>query len=67
MTPEQLVKQILDRIREENNLNSDDALAQHLHVSDTAIYRWRKGELHKSVKILLPELYRLANDSKTAA
>ena len=59
MTVEQLpiidtheVKQLLDRTRERHGLSSDEKLAKFLGVSDQAIYRWRRGQIDKSARIL---------------
>lgn len=49
-----LVNNLLDRVRLERGLSSDDKLAKALGVSDTTIYRWRTGTLDKSARVLLP-------------
>lgn len=49
-----LVNRLLDRIREEQHITSDEKLAHSLGVSDTTIYRWRRGQIDKVAVILMP-------------
>ena len=49
-----IVNQVLDKIRQTENLSSDEALSRHLNVSSLAIYRWRNGALPKAARILIP-------------
>ncbi len=49
-----LVNQTFDKARTTLDLSSDEKLARHLGVSNVAIYRWRKGELSRPAKILIP-------------
>lgn len=59
MTTEQLpiidtveIERLLDATRERYGLTSDEKLAHLLGVSDQAIYRWRRGQIDKSARIL---------------
>lgn len=59
MTTEQIpiigtseIEQLLDATRARYNLSSDEKLARLLGVSGQAIYRWRRGEIDKSARIL---------------
>lgn len=49
-----LVNELLDEIREREGITSDEALGRRLDVSGQAIYRWRKGQIDKIAKALLP-------------
>ena len=49
-TPE--IKDLLDQARARHGLRSDEKLARFLGVSDQAIYRWRRGQIDKSARIL---------------
>lgn len=58
--PEQLpiidVEEIVDLLnatRARHSISSDEKLAHYLGVSDQAIYRWRKGQIDKSARILV--------------
>jgi transcriptional regulator with XRE-family HTH domain len=46
------IEQLLDATRERYGLTSDEKLAHLLGVSDQAIYRWRRGQIDKSARIL---------------
>lgn len=43
---------LLNATRERYKLSSDEKLARLLGVSDQAIYRWRRGQIDKSARIL---------------
>lgn len=45
--------QILNATRKRYRLSSDQKLAQLLGVSHQAIYRWRRGQIDKSARILV--------------
>lgn len=49
-TPE--IERLLDATRQRYGLTSDEKLARLLGVSDQAIYRWRRGQIDKSARIL---------------
>ena len=49
-----VVNDLLDRARKTHGCTSDERLAKELGVSDMAIYRWRRGILDKSARVLLP-------------
>lgn len=49
-TPE--IEQLLDSTRERYGITSDEKLAQLLGVSGQAIYRWRRGQIDRSARIL---------------
>lgn len=58
--PEQLpiisndeIVDILNTTRTRHGITSDEKLARYLGVSDQAIYRWRKGQIDKSARILV--------------
>jgi transcriptional regulator with XRE-family HTH domain len=46
------IERLLDATRERYGLTSDEKLAHLLGVSDQAIYRWRRGQIDKSARIL---------------
>lgn len=46
------IKRLLDATRERHGFTSDQRLAQFLGVSDQAIYRWRRGQIDRSARIL---------------
>lgn len=58
-----LVNSLLDRIREEQHISSDEKLAHLLGVSDQAIYRWRRGQFGgaKVAIVLLPLVLKHAD------
>jgi transcriptional regulator with XRE-family HTH domain len=47
------VVEILNTVRERQGITSDEKLARYLGVSDQAIYRWRRGQIDKSARILV--------------
>lgn len=49
-----LVNRLLDCIRVDQHITSDEKLGAVLGVSDTTIYRWRHGKIDKVAMILLP-------------
>jgi predicted transcriptional regulator len=49
----QAIVELLDATRERYGIRSDEKLAQLLGVSDMAIYRWRRGQIDKSARIML--------------
>lgn len=58
MTGQELVNALLDHLRDEHGLTSDEQLTKILDVSDTQIWRWRDGQLGKIGRILLPLVYQ---------
>ncbi len=49
-----IVNAALDRMRQEENL-TEEALAKHLGVEASTLWRWRNGKsLGKSTRILIP-------------
>lgn len=46
------IQQLLDKTRERHGITSDEKLARLLGVSDQAIYRWRRGQIDKSARVL---------------
>ncbi len=57
------IDRILDATRIHYGIRSDEKLAQFLGVSDQAIYRWRRGEIAKSARVLVA-LMRMPNITK---
>lgn len=51
LTTEQ-INTLLDGFRERHNITSDESLSRVLGVSDSAIYRWRRGKIDRSAAIL---------------
>ena len=49
----QAIIELLDATRERHGISSDEKLARWLGVSDQAIYRWRRGQIDKSARIML--------------
>lgn len=49
----QAIIELLDTTRERHGISSDEKLAQLLGVSGQAIYRWRRGQIDKSARIML--------------
>ena len=49
-----IVNMILNEIRAHEGISSDAMIGQHLGVSGQAIYRWRKGQITKMMRVLLP-------------
>ena len=49
----QAIVELLDTTRERHGISSDEKLAQLLGVSGQAIYRWRRGQIDKSARIML--------------
>lgn len=46
------IEQLLDRTRERYGITSDEKLARLLGVSGQAIYRWRRGQIDRSARVL---------------
>lgn len=46
------IVRLLNATRERYGLTSDEQLARLLGVSDQSIYRWRRGQIDKSARIL---------------
>lgn len=46
------ISALLDETRQRHGLTSDEKLARLLGVSDQAIYRWRRGQIDKSARVL---------------
>jgi transcriptional regulator with XRE-family HTH domain len=46
------ISALLDEARQRHGLSSDEKLARLLGVSDQAIYRWRRGQIDKSARVL---------------
>lgn len=44
---------LLDAARAAQSLSSDEKLARWLGVSDQAIYRWRRGQIDRSARVML--------------
>lgn len=44
---------LLNTTRERHGITSDEKLARYLGVSDQSIYRWRRGQIDKSARILV--------------
>jgi|GEM_PF-5043376 len=63
----ELLNTVLNTIRAEHNLRSDEALRQHIGVSDLTIYRWRRGEMGKSARKLIPLILEHVERSRVAA
>lgn len=63
----ELVNTILDTIRQEQGLASDEALRKYLDVSDLTVYRWRRGEMGKSARVLIPLIVNHVTQELTAA
>lgn len=57
-----LINQLLNLVRTRYGLTSDEKLAQRLGVSSMAIYRWRRGQIDKSTRVLLPLVLHHADD-----
>lgn len=57
---------ILDHIRSTENISSDEKLARKYDVSDMSIYRWRRGIVDKSTKILVTAALNYARDTPTS-
>lgn len=53
MIDTQEIATILDTTRQRHGITSDEKLAHYLGVSDQAIYRWRRGKIDKSARILV--------------
>jgi hypothetical protein len=58
-----LINKAFDRIKSQNQLRSEAALARHIGVNDMAIRRWRRGEISPSLRIIGPLLVDYACDS----
>lgn len=46
------IEQLLDKTRERYGITSDEKLARLLGVSGQAIYRWRRGQIDRSARVL---------------
>lgn len=46
------IGRLLDATRERYRISSDEKLARLLGVSDQAIYRWRRGQIDKSARVM---------------
>ena len=60
------IVRILDQARQRHQLTSDDQLGRLLGVSGQAIYRWRRGQISKSARILATLMRDLAAVSTAA-
>ena len=47
------IVELLDTTRELHGISSDEKLAKLLGVSGQSIYRWRRGQIDKSARIIL--------------
>jgi hypothetical protein len=65
MTPEQIIRQLLTDLKTEHGFTSDEQLAKHLDVSTVALWRWRRGDLDKSTRVLVPILWQRAAAAET--
>lgn len=61
-----IINEVLNDIRRREELETDVALAAHLQVDYTTIYRWRKGEIGEAARILIPHAYRCEPEVKAA-
>ena len=55
-----MINALFDAIKEANGLSSDSALARHIDVPDMYVWRWRRGEVSASFKVLAPLLVTYA-------
>ena len=53
----QTLNAILNSVREQHGLTSDDALGDLFGVTGQAIYRWRRGEISRSALALATVLH----------
>ncbi len=53
MADTQAIVELLDAARARHGLTSDEKLAHLLGVSGQAIYRWRRGQIDRSARIIL--------------
>ena len=49
----EVVNAALDRARQAHGL-TDEALAEKLGIEASTLWRWRKGKISKSIRILIP-------------
>lgn len=60
MLPQEMIKQLLDEIATEHGFTKEEELAEYLKVSTVALWRWKKGHLDKSTRVLVPILWNRA-------
>ena len=60
MKPEDIIAELLDDLCLEHGFKTDIELAEHLGTSTVSLWRWRHGYLDKSTRILVPILWRRA-------
>jgi transcriptional regulator with XRE-family HTH domain len=49
-----LVNQILDQLANAEGLTTERELARRIGVTEMSIFRWRRGEIGKAARLLLP-------------
>jgi transcriptional regulator with XRE-family HTH domain len=59
------IVRLLDATRAKHRLTNDDQLGRLLGVSGQAIYRWRRGQISRSARILATLMRE--NEQSTAA
>lgn len=47
------IAELLDTYRARHGITSDEKLAARLGVSNQAIYRWRRGQIDRSARVIL--------------
>ena len=47
------IAELLDAYRARHGITSDEKLAACLGVSNQAIYRWRRGQIDRSARVIL--------------
>lgn len=57
-----IINALLNKVREEQGLTSDEALSRVLDVSILSIYRWRKGYISPSARKLIPLALKFASE-----
>lgn len=60
MTPQEIITQLLKEIADAHGFTTELQLAKHLDVSTVALWRWRRGDLDKSTRVLVPILWERA-------
>ncbi len=60
------VNELLDAMRAEHQVTSDEALAHAIGVNKLTIWRWRTGQLDKTARILVDASLRHAGTLEAA-